>query len=149
MDDALRGFVAGIAATAVLSLVMVVKAQSGVAPDFDMIAILAQAVEAPGQPFFGWAAHVAIGVFLWGGLFALVADTIPGSTIGKGIGLGVFGWLITMLVFLPATGHAVLGVDMGTAVPALSLMFHVLFGVVLATAYRALGGAIYGIAKQT
>ena len=149
MDDVLKGFVAGFAGTIVLSIMMIVKAQMGVAPGFDVIAILAQVVEAPGQPFYGWLAHFAVGIFLWGGLFALASDVIPGPYAIKGIAFGIAGWLLMMLVFLPIAGHPVFGTDLGTMVPVMSLVLHVIFGLVLGLVYRSMGGTAYTVEKLT
>ena len=149
MDDVLKGFVAGFVATAIVSVLMIVKTQAGIATEFSVIDVLSAVVETPGQAEYGWAAHFAVGVFLWGGLFALASDVFPGSYLIKGLIFGVASWLLMMLGFLPYAGHQPFGADLGGMVPVATLVLHVVFGAVLGLTYQALGGTTRTVQKLT
>lgn len=149
MDDVLKGFVAGFVATAILSILMVIKTQAGIATGFSVIDVLSAVVERPGEPAFGWVAHFAVGVLLWGGLFAIASDLVPGTYLIKGVIFGVAAWLLMMLVFFPYAGHQLFGTDLGGIVPVATLVLHVVFGVVLGLTYQALGGTTRTVEKLT
>ena len=101
MDDVVKGFTAGFIATLVVTAMMTIKARMGLAPGLDVISLLAELVAAPGQPLYGWLAHFAVGMVVWGGLFALASDLVPGPYVAKGISFGVAGWLLMMFLFFP------------------------------------------------
>lgn len=147
MDDVVKGFAAGLAATGILSIMMLAKAMAGIAPEFNIIGILAHVAEAPGLPVYGWLAHFAVGTFLWGGLFALASDYIGGPFFVKGMVFGIASWLLMMIAFFPIAGHALFGLDIGVIVPIMTLVLHVIFGLVLGYIYRALGGTAHTVDK--
>jgi len=65
MTNLKSGFVAGFAATVVLSVLMVAKGMMGVMPELDVAAMLASMVGAP--IIVGWIFHFMIGTLAWGG----------------------------------------------------------------------------------
>lgn len=135
-----KGMTAGLAATAVLSMIMVAKGMMGLIPELDVIAMLSNMMGS--ARIIGWAAHFMIGVIAWGAGFALVFDVIPGwSSVSKGIAFSFVAWLMMMLVIMPMTGAGVFGDNIGKMAPALTLMMHAVFGAVLGVVYGRLGGS--------
>ncbi len=135
-----KGMIAGLAATAVLSMIMVAKGMMGLMPELNVIAMLSNMMGS--APIIGWAAHFMIGVIVWGAGFALVFDVIPGwSSVSKGIAFSFVAWLMMMLVIMPMTGAGVFGDNIGMMAPALTLMLHAVFGAVLGLVYGRLGGS--------
>jgi hypothetical protein len=87
MNNNLRGIIAGLIATVVLSLLMFVKGMVGVMPDLNVIAMLAS--QMGGSMAIGWTAHFIIGAILYGLVLANLDSMIPGgSDISRGIVLG-------------------------------------------------------------
>ncbi len=140
MNDAVKGMIAGFVATLAVTVMMTIKTWMGLAPGLDVISLLAKVVETPGRPLYGWLAHFAVGMVVWGSLFALASDLVPGPYIAKGISFGVAGWLVMMFLFFPLAGHSVLGSDLGGMVAVVSFGFHMIFGLVLGAAYHGLQG---------
>ena len=84
MTDLKSGFIAGLAATVVLSAMMLIKGAVGAFPELDPIHMIAAMLGAPA--LVGWIGHFAIGTLAWGGGFALLNVSIPGDKqIVKGI----------------------------------------------------------------
>jgi len=134
---------AGAIGTAAMSAVMVVKAAMGVMPDLNAIHMMAKmasgmtgmAVPAAG----GWVMHFLIGTVVWGGLFGLIHDRLPGSTVARGVGLAVGAWLLMMVAVMPMAGAGLFGLKLGIMAPMATLMLHLIYGVVLGASFAALG----------
>ena len=77
------GVISGFVATVVLSILMVIKAKMGVMPELNAIKMLADMMGAP--LVMGWVAHVMIGTIIWGVLFALLVDKLPGGVMSSAI----------------------------------------------------------------
>ena len=76
-----NGLLAGLAATIVLTVLMVAIAPFR-APGVNAVELLRQLGATFGLPdsaVVGWVAHVAIGVVLWGLVFAGTYETWPGA----------------------------------------------------------------------
>jgi hypothetical protein len=83
-----------------------------------------------------------IGIIGWGVGFAAVFRILPGgSSVTKGVGFAVAAWLMMMLIVMPMAGAGLFGLDMGMMAPAMTLMLHAIFGVVLGFVFGRLGGA--------
>jgi len=138
-----KGFAAGLAATIVLSALMLAKASAGMLPQFNAIEMQAQLLNQqaglPLNPVTGWIAHFVLGAIVWGGLFGAFNALIPGKTeFGKGIAFGIFAWLIMMIVFMPLAGAGFFAVDMTPMVAVATLVLHLIFGGVLGFTYARL-----------
>ncbi len=134
MTNLKSGFLAGFAATVVLSVLMVAKGMMGVMPQLDVAAMLAMMVGAP--LIIGWIIHFLIGTVAWGGGFAILYDMIPGgSAVLKGIVFGVAAWLGMMIVVMPMVGAGFFGISLGVMAPVMTLVLHIIFGAVLGKVY--------------
>lgn len=130
-----NGFLAGFAATVVLSIFMMMKEMMGMMPEMNVIAMLT-AMSHASTPMMGWAMHFMIGTVVWGGLFALLHDRIPGgSTVVRGVVFGIGAWLMMMIAVMPMAGAGLFGMHFGMAAPVMTLLLHMIFGATLGTVY--------------
>lgn len=137
MDTIGRGMIAGFAATVALSGLMLVKSAMGLMPELDVIAMLSGMMGTGAVG--GWLAHFMIGSVVWGGIFALIAPSLPGSShLIKGVSFGVGAWLLMMVAVMPMAGSGPFGLGLGMAAPIMTLMLHAIFGAVLGGVYGAL-----------
>ena len=136
MRDIPKGMLAGLAATIALSLLMVLKAMMGLMPQLDLPKMLAGMMGSPDMPLVGWIVHFAIGIVVYGVAIAVLNSKLPGtSPIGHGIMLGVFGWLIMMVIVMPMAGAGLFGMNMGIMSAMMTLVLHLIFGAVLGWVY--------------
>lgn len=139
-----RGFLAGLAATAILSAVMLAKNAVGMLPDINAIALLADIahdlIRLPEMPAIGWVLHVLIGGLAWGFLFVILEPWLPGGrhTWIKGASFSLLAWVAMMLVFMPLAGASIFGLGLGAAAPVATLALHLIYGAVLGIVYRLL-----------
>ena len=81
-----KALVAGLVATIVLSLLMVMKGAMGIMPQVDLPRMIAGMMGMPDAPMLGWAVHFFIGVVLYGAALALLDEHLPGdSKMGHGL----------------------------------------------------------------
>ncbi len=140
MTNTARGIAAGLAATVVLSMIMVAKGMMGLMPELNVIAMLSSMMKT--APIFGWAAHFMIGALAWGLGFVAISRMLPGSTeLAKGISFGVVAWVMMMVAVMPMAGAGIFGLKMGMVAPMMTLMLHVIYGAVLGLVYGKLGAA--------
>lgn len=137
MSNIGKGMLAGLAATVVLSALMLMKAMMGVMPALDLPAMIAGMMGSPDTPVLGWAIHFMIGVVGYGIAIALLGQRL-GSPIVSGIAIGAIGWLIMMLVLMPMAGVGVFAMSMGLMAPMMTLVLHLIFGAVLGWTYGKL-----------
>lgn len=139
MKNIINGLLAGLAATVVLSVLMVLKGMMGLMPDLNVIAMLS--AQMGSGPVMGWLAHIMIGVIGYGLAYSLLFRSLPlGSHGARGILLGIAGWLVMMVVVMPMMGAGLFGTGMpsGMMVPVATLVLHVIFGTVLGLVYDKL-----------
>ncbi|TDY03921.1 DUF6789 family protein [Thiohalophilus thiocyanatoxydans] len=142
MNHVINGLLAGLVATVVLSVLMVIKDMMGLMPDLNVIGMLA--AQMGSGPTMGWLAHIMIGVVGYGLAYSLLFRRLPLGGHGvRGILLGVVGWLVMMLALMPMMGGGLFGSGMpsGMMVPIATLILHVIFGAVLGGVYGRLGHA--------
>ena len=138
MNEYLKGIIAGLVATVVLSVLMALKGMMGMMPELDIIAMLASKMG--GAAMMGWVAHFMIGAVAYGVGFAALHGVLPGGgLVAKGIVLGVIGWLVMMLMLMPMMGAGLFGMNMGMMAPVMTLVLHVIFGAVLGAVFGKLG----------
>jgi hypothetical protein len=136
MRDIPKGMLAGLIATIVLSLLMVLKAMMGLMPQLDLPKMLAGMMGSPDTPIIGWIMHFAIGIVVYGIAIAVLDAKLPGTgRVGHGAMVGVIGWLIMMVVLMPMAGAGFFGMNMGVMAPLMTLVLHLIFGAVLGWVY--------------
>lgn len=132
MNKFVKGIIAGLVATIVLSVLMIMKEKMGLMPDVNVIAMLASKMG--GNSMMAWLAHFMIGMIGYGIAYVLIFSKLPfASNILRGIALGVAGWVVMMIAIMPMMGAGLFGLDLtsGMMVPVATLMLHVIFGGVL------------------
>jgi uncharacterized protein DUF6789 len=140
MHNVGRGIVAGLIATAVLSVIMIMKGMMGLMPQLNVIAMLGSMMGTSSA--IAWAIHFMIGAVAWGAGFAILFNLLPGkSSTGKGISLGLAAWLMMMFLVMPMAGAGMFGMNMGMMAPVMTLVLHVIFGAVLGGVFGKLGSA--------
>lgn len=138
MGDIGKGLEAGFIATLVITALLFAQSVAGLAPEFDLIAMLARAAGTPDATVMGWILHFVIGVALWGAGFAVFSPHLPGPHWLRGLIFGLLAWLVMMIAFLPAAGLPIFASGMGIVIPGTALILHAVFGIVLGEAYHLL-----------
>ena len=137
--------VAGAVATGVLWLL---KLSRGVIPQLETIRFLDRVADAtakvtglPGSLSHGWLWHLGIGILLWGILFGIMLPVLPGRSYWvKGCAFGGIAGLLTMLLVMPLAGAGYFGMDLTLLDPAVSLVYHIIYGATLGVVYSLLAG---------
>ena len=129
-----KGMIAGFVGTAVMSVMMLMKSMLGFVPDLDPIGMLAGMFG--DTRALGWILHFVIGTVAWGGGYALIYKFLPTSSpVIKGIIFGLLAWMAMMLVVMPMAGNGFFGLEIGIIAPIMTMMLHVIFGVVMGVVY--------------
>lgn len=137
MNRISAGLIAGFGATVILSAMMLAKTMMGIMPQLEVAAMLSAMMGAPSA--VGWLGHFMIGTLAWGGGFAVLYRVIPsGSALSKGIVFGIAAWLAMMVMVMPMAGAGLFGMAFGIMAPMMTLVLHIVFGVVLGTVYQTL-----------
>jgi len=138
----LAGVAAGLAATVVLSLLMLTK---GWLPQLDPVLMLdgvAHAVFADlglPVPMAGWLWHFIVGAFWWGPLFAIMVPILPGQLMWqKGAYFGFGASLLIMLMVMPLAGAGWFGMKLSPLQPIVTLLLHLVYGAVLGAMFERL-----------
>jgi uncharacterized membrane protein YagU involved in acid resistance len=140
-----KGIVAGLVATVVLSAIMLMKNSMGLMLELDPIAMLTSMAGAS-SPAVGWIVHFVIGSIFWGVGFAIVSPYLPGAYWLRGMIFAVGAWLMMMAVVMPMAGAGPFGLDLSMMTPVVTLVLHVVFGVVLGGSYGLLSAEKESIA---
>ncbi len=130
------GLISGFIATLVLSAIMVLKAKMGLMPDLNAIKMLAGMMHAPLA--MGWAAHFMIGVVVWGVLFSILVDKLPGGTLMSAIVFSIGAWFAMMIGPMPMAGAGLFGLHIGIMAPIATLILHLIWSTVLGLSYKRL-----------
>ncbi len=118
---------------------MVVKAKIGIMPDLNAITMLAGMMGTP--PVMGGFAHFMIGTIVWGVLFAVLVDKLPGGVMSGAINFSIGAWLIMMVGPMPMAGAGLFGLQLGVMAPIATLMLHIAWGIALGLTYKRLNKA--------
>ena len=135
-----KGVAAGFVATSVLSVLMLSKqwlpqldtvtAMDGVARDMALAAGLP-------TPFAGWLWHFVVGCLAWGWMYAIMEPILPGRRPWrKGLYFGITTTLLTWLIALPLTGAGLLGIQLSAEQHFVTLLQHLVYGMVLGIVYH-------------
>jgi hypothetical protein len=141
--EAKNGLIAGLSATVVLSMIMLMKNAMDVMPHINAIQSLTKIngvyFGLPMVPWIAWVEHFAIGTLLWGLIFAGTWKIWPGHSFTvKGLSFSVAAWLLMMIIIMPMAGAGLFGMGLGIAAPMATLMLHLIFGAVLGGVFGAL-----------
>ncbi|MGE0700768.1 MAG: DUF6789 family protein [Hyphomicrobiaceae bacterium] len=138
----LNSVVAGLVATFIVSIVMVIKGLTATRPAFDITDLLATVLsDSLGlhyTPGLGWVAFFVLGTLVGGGLFAALADMLPGNRLVQGLFVGVIVWIGLMLVIMPLAGRGFFGVDIGPVAAWATLLGSLLYGGMLGLVFANL-----------
>src|SRR4051812_22566207 len=105
------GIIAGFIATLALSAV------------HEPMALVTEAVGVR-TPVAGLLFHFFVGTLLWGGLFGLVHDVMPGPSWARGITFTAMAALVVLLGIAPFTGAGLFCLKLGVFAPAIVALFH-------------------------
>lgn len=128
-----KGFAWGVVATVAMSVLMLNATATGISPMPKPIpaAIIAKLLgEGTPQPLIMILAvlsHLGYGGF-WG---ALLAAFVRPVTIGKGVALGVFLWLIMQIAVLPFLGWGAFGMAITPKIAVATLVLLLIYGTTL------------------
>ena len=136
VDSVGRGLGAGLVATAVLAILLVVKQAIGLMPQLDLVSILGRAIGFQ-SPAAGWTAHVVVGVLFWGPLFVWADRKMFFAHWVNGLLFASVVWLGVMLVIMPIAGEGVFGLRIGIVTPTITLFLHWIYGAVRGSVYGA------------
>jgi len=124
------GFGWGVVATIGMSIPMVIGTASCVAPMPEPIPkaivtmVLGKGLPIPLIMVLAAGSHLAYGG-IWAALLTQVTDQV---TIWKGLGLGVFLWLLMQVVVLPLIGWGLFGAAITPKIAAATLILHLIYG---------------------
>ena len=117
MSNSLRGMLAGLVATLVLSGILILKSNMDLWPEVNLIRLLVNLGSI--QTVAAWMDHFIVGVVVWGLLFsALDAMWESRAYWLKGLVFGVFAWLMMMVLFMPLAKAGWFGARIGPAARA-------------------------------
>ncbi|PJB69644.1 MAG: hypothetical protein CO093_09990 [Alphaproteobacteria bacterium CG_4_9_14_3_um_filter_47_13] len=140
MTKTIKGIIAGVGVTFIMSALILVKTAMHILPGIDAVLIftnISQIYFGTGaNTAYGWALFFAISGVLYGALFGGLERLWPGRTdLTKGLWFGFFVWLVAMLVFAPLAGFGWFAFNYSIQAPILSLVGHLLYGAVLGVFY--------------
>jgi hypothetical protein len=137
MSNSMRGMVAGFVATLVLSALLMLKSTMEIVPHLNIIYLLTQLGSI--GTVAAWMDHFIVGTVVWGLLFgAFDAVYEKGAYWLKGLGFGIFAWLMMMILFMPLAKAGYFGSKIGIEAPLVTLLYHLVYGLVLGVAYGQL-----------
>lgn len=142
-----KGIASGFAATLILSLAMLVAAHLTPHPQvIGMLTMIShRVIDSPPWIWIGWAYHFAIGTFLWGILFGLVANAVRPrsgwSTWWLAIAFGVGAWVLMMVIVMPLAGIGFFAHKAGVEPLFATLMLHLIWATVLGLVFHAMSGS--------
>jgi Family of unknown function (DUF6789) len=131
-----RGLFAGLVATVIVSLLMLLKQALGYMPNVNPVLELANALGYR-SALVGWTAHFAIGVLAWGVLFTWFDGYLRQLPHWiNGLFFSSVVWLGVMVIVLPAAGRGLFGArGLALGTPTVTLLLSWIYGVVLGVVY--------------
>jgi len=127
-----RAVLAGVAGTAVMTLVATVVAPMMGMPRMNPADMLAS--QMGNNAILGWMGHFMIGI-VFAGAYAYIAPSLPGPLPMRGAVFGVGPWLMAQVAVMPMMG---MGLFSGSMVMSGgSLLGHMVYGAVVGVVYGA------------
>jgi hypothetical protein len=137
MSNSVRGMIAGLIATLVLSGLMLLKGSMGLWPELSLIQLLINLGSI--TPVQAWMDHFIIGVVVWGLVYGALDAMMPTTPYWlKGVLVGVGAWLLMMVAFMPLAKAGFFGSNIGPIAAIVALGYHLIYGVVLGVSYGLL-----------
>jgi len=137
MSNSLRGMLAGLIATLVLSGILLLKANMELWPELNLIRLLVSLGSI--QTVAAWMDHFIVGVVVWGLLFTAFDSLWENRAYWlKGLIFGVFAWLMMMVLFMPLAKAGWFGTRIGPSAAVVTLGMHLIYGLVLGVVYGLL-----------
>ena len=137
MSNSLRGMLAGLVATLVLSGILVLKGNMGLWPELNLIRLLVSLGSI--QTVAAWMDHFIVGVVVWGLMFSAFDSLWESRAYWlKGLLFGVFAWVLMMVLFMPLAKAGLFGTRIGPSAIYVTLGMHLIYGLVLGVCYGLL-----------
>ena len=137
------GFYSGLVATLITGCMLLMKNALHVIPQLHVARSIADLLGTHDSVMPGVIVILAVGIFVFGGLFATYAEKIPVRTyLGKSFLCAVATWLVWMVVFMPLAGSGVFGLAGGMAVPVGALVLSLVYWLILGIGYRWLSAPV-------
>ena len=140
-----RSVLAGLCGTAAHSLLMFMKNQTGVLPEFqpydDLQRALSSIAGTSVHPTVTWLLTFVNGALILGTLFGQIYPVLPGrQPWQKGLFFGLCAWAAMGFVFFPLLGRGIFAAKLGLGIaPAVFMLAMMLsYSVTMSLIYRAL-----------
>jgi len=137
VHDLGKGLLAGLVATIVVAVLIMLKDAVGLAPEFNVIDFFGKMMGST-WPGAGWLLLFTVGVIL-GLCFAVLDARVeihPGTDEPiRGALFGVLIWFALMLFLMPAYGAGLFGMNIGIAAPVTLLVITVVHGYISGMLY--------------
>ncbi|MBB3192192.1 DUF6789 family protein [Halomonas cerina] len=135
-----KAIFAGLVATLVLSMLMILRLAAGVMPWYNPVEIMnltaQHALGTPDSILIGWTIHFVVGALIWGTLFGLLEPRMPGRTPARrGLEFALGAWVVVMITVFPLAGSGFFGLGFGLVAPLSTLLGHIIFGLVMGATY--------------
>lgn len=139
MQNLASAMMAGLIATIVISVLMLLKSALGIMPELSVPAIIAQILGVDDAPLLGWTVHLLVGTVIYAFALTKIDSNFPTEgKISNGIVTGSIGWIFMMAILMPLAGADVFGIELGIEVPFVTLAMHLMFGAVLGWSFSRL-----------
>lgn len=128
-----KGMAAGFAAAAVAAALLQINAETGLLPELDIAAMLADVTG--WATVGGWILFFLIGA-LSGALFGWLDPDLPGDSLRqRGAVFAGLLWFMAMVTLLPLSGYGWFGLAYGILLPLASLALFLVFGAAMGGTY--------------
>lgn len=131
------GFYSGLVATLITGCMLLMKNALHVVPQLHVARSISGLVGMHESVMAGVIVIFVLGIFVFGGLFAMFAPKIPvRSYLGKSLLCGVAMWLVWTAVLMPLAGSGFFGLEGGAVVPIGALVLSLAYWLILGMGYR-------------
>ena len=128
-----KGGLAGLFASIVTSLVMLIKREVGFYQDLNPIEMLANGLHFP-QVIYAWYLHYLLGI-IYGIGFSILYYRIPGDERFRGIVFATSIWFIMMISVMPISGMGVFAMNIGSNFAMFTFIMHLVYGIFVGIIY--------------
>lgn len=140
MNRSIKGIIAGIGATLIMSALILLKTEMQILPRIDAVQVFTHIshnyFDTAVNSAYGWMWFFAIAGVLWGALFGGLEKHWPGRTdLTKGFWFGFCAWLVTMIIFAPLGGFGLFASGYSMQAPWIALFGHLIYGGLLGLFY--------------